>query len=134
MIEYMRNLENPTAFNPGHKRPRHTAITSLPPRYARWFPLQPSGEAASMTSQGHRAVEVAEPISCLSGYQRTLKEGEQLMKLSAPKQITFWVAVVVVVLGILGKLVTIPVITDNNFWVVVLGFVILAAGNVMEGL
>lgn len=56
-----------------------------------------------------------------------------MINLSAPKQITFWIALVVVVLGILGKLVTLPVISDFGIWVVVIGFIILAAGNLMEG-
>jgi hypothetical protein len=55
------------------------------------------------------------------------------MKLSPPKQVTFWVAVVVAVLGILGKLVDLPILTDYNFWVLLLGFVILALGNLLEG-
>lgn len=33
------------------------------------------------------------------------------MKLSAPKQITFWIAVVLAVLGVLASLVTIPVLS-----------------------
>ncbi len=55
------------------------------------------------------------------------------MKLSAPKVVTFWVAVIVAILGVLGALIDIPVITDYNLWVVVLGFVILALGNLLEG-
>ena len=56
------------------------------------------------------------------------------MQLSAPKQVTFWVAVVVAVIGLIAGLVTIPVLSGFAFWIVVLGFVILAAGNVLQGL
>jgi flagellar biosynthesis protein FliR len=57
------------------------------------------------------------------------------MKLSAPKQITFWIAVVVVVLGILGKLVPgIPVITNYATITIVIGFIILALGNLLDQL
>ncbi len=56
------------------------------------------------------------------------------MKLSAPKQITFWIAVVIAVLGILAKLVTIPVLSGFAGWLVVIGFIVLAAGNLVEGL
>lgn len=55
------------------------------------------------------------------------------MKLSPPKQITFWIAVVVALLGVLGSLITIPVLSDFALWLVVIGFVILAVGNLVEG-
>jgi threonine/homoserine/homoserine lactone efflux protein len=56
------------------------------------------------------------------------------MQLSAPKQITFWVAVVVALVGLVSSFVAIPVLSGFAFWIVVLGFVILAAANLMEGL
>jgi hypothetical protein len=56
------------------------------------------------------------------------------MKLSAPKQITFWIAVVIAALGILAKLVTIPVLSGYAGWLVLIGFIVLAAGNLVEGL
>ena len=56
------------------------------------------------------------------------------MNLSAPRQVTFWIAVVVAVLGVLASLVTIPVLSGFAFWLVVIGFIILALGNLMEGL
>ena len=56
------------------------------------------------------------------------------MKLSAPKQITFWIAVVVAVVGVIATLVTLPVLSPIAIWVVAIGFVILALGNLLEGL
>ncbi len=56
------------------------------------------------------------------------------MNLSAPKQTTFLVAVVLAALGFLGYLITIPVLTDLAFWFVLIGFVVLAVGNLVEGL
>ena len=56
------------------------------------------------------------------------------MKFSAPKQVTWWIAVVIGVLGILATLVTIPVLTQFAFWLVVIGFALLAVATVMEGL
>lgn len=56
------------------------------------------------------------------------------MKLSAPKQVTFWVAVIVAVIGVIASFVTIPGLSGFAFWIVVLGFVILAVANLMEGL
>lgn len=55
------------------------------------------------------------------------------MKLSPPKHITFWIAVIVALLGVLASFVTIPVLSGFSFWLVVIGFVILAAGNLIEG-
>ena len=56
------------------------------------------------------------------------------MKLSPPKHITFWIAVIIAILGIVASLVTIPVLSGFSFWLVVIAFVILAAGNMVEGL
>jgi threonine/homoserine/homoserine lactone efflux protein len=56
------------------------------------------------------------------------------MKLSAPKQITFWIAVIVAVIGVIAGLVSIPVLSGFAFWIVVIAFIILAAANLLEGL
>lgn len=56
------------------------------------------------------------------------------MQLSEPKQVTFIVAVVVALIGIVASFVTIPFLSGYAFWIVVLAFVILAAANMMEGL
>ncbi len=56
------------------------------------------------------------------------------MQLSAPKQITFWIAVVIAVVGLLAAIVTIPVLSGFAVWLVALGFVVLAAGNLVDGL
>lgn len=56
------------------------------------------------------------------------------MKLSAPKQPTWWIALMVGVLGILGNYVSLGVISTNKFWFVVAGFVILVIGTFLPGL
>ncbi|MDX1402155.1 MAG: hypothetical protein R3245_09555 [Kiloniellales bacterium] len=56
------------------------------------------------------------------------------MKTNAPKQVTWIIAVVVGVLGLLGNFVTLPVIGGFSFWLLALGFVILAVASVMEGM
>lgn len=56
------------------------------------------------------------------------------MQLSAPKQITFIIAVVVAVVGLIATFVAIPVLSGYAFWLVVLGFIILAAANLMDNL
>ena len=56
------------------------------------------------------------------------------MKLSAPKQITFWVAVALAVIGVITKLI--PSVAGLGFsgWLILIGFVVLAAGNLFENL
>lgn len=56
------------------------------------------------------------------------------MKLSAPKNVTFIVAVVLAVLGILGTVVTLPVVSNYAVWFVVVGFVVLALANLLNDL
>ena len=56
------------------------------------------------------------------------------INLSAPKNITFWIAVVVAVVGFIANFVTIPVLSGLSFWLVIVGFVILALGNLLQGL
>jgi hypothetical protein len=56
------------------------------------------------------------------------------MKLSAPKQITWIIAVVLGVLGLLGSLTTIAVVSANAFWFVFVGFAILAVATFVEGI
>jgi hypothetical protein len=56
------------------------------------------------------------------------------MKLRAPKIVTFWIAVILALLGLLGQLVTIPVISDFAFWLVAVGFVLLMLGVLLDGL
>ncbi len=56
------------------------------------------------------------------------------MELSAPKQVTWWVAVVVGVVGILANFVTIPFLSDYAFWLVVIGFVLLVLATYLKDL
>ena len=56
------------------------------------------------------------------------------MKLNAPKQITWYIAVVLGVLGILGTLVSIPVVSGLAFWFVAVAFILLALGSFVKGL
>ena len=56
------------------------------------------------------------------------------MKLSKPKVVSWWIAVIVGVLGILGKLITIPFVSANAFWFVAFGFVLLALATFFKDL
>jgi hypothetical protein len=55
------------------------------------------------------------------------------MRLSQPKQITFYISVILAALGVLGELVTISVLSDYSIWLVVVGYVVLALGNILTG-
>lgn len=57
------------------------------------------------------------------------------MKLNAPNQTIWLVAVVLGVLGILGKMAVISaaVVTGNAFWLVTIGFAILALATMFKG-
>ncbi|QRN82572.1 hypothetical protein JR338_09080 [Chloroflexota bacterium] len=56
------------------------------------------------------------------------------MKLSAPKKVTWWIAVVVGVLGILGQFMSIPFVSENAFWFVAVAFVLLALATYLKDL
>ncbi|MBN2257776.1 MAG: hypothetical protein JW704_08120 [Anaerolineaceae bacterium] len=50
------------------------------------------------------------------------------MKLSPPTNLTFWIALIVGVLGILGNLTSIPFASEYSFLLLVVGFVLLVLG------
>lgn len=56
------------------------------------------------------------------------------MKTNAPKSVIWLIAVVLGVLGIAGKFVFIANVSANAFWLVAVGFVLLALGTVLRGL
>lgn len=56
------------------------------------------------------------------------------MKLNAPKQITWIISLVLGVLGLLGQLVSIPVISGIAFWLVVVGLVLLLLATYLKNL
>jgi hypothetical protein len=56
------------------------------------------------------------------------------MKLSPPKVITWWIAVIVGAIGVLGQLLSISIIAPFAFWLVVIAFVLLALATAIQGL
>jgi hypothetical protein len=55
------------------------------------------------------------------------------MRLNAPKQIVWIIALVLGVLGILGTLTEIPLATEYSFWFVVVGWLLLIIATVAKG-
>ena len=56
------------------------------------------------------------------------------MRLNAPKQVTWLVSVVLVVVGVVAEFVDLAVVTENNFWIVTIGAVLLALATYLKGL
>ena len=54
--------------------------------------------------------------------------------MNAPKKLTWFIAFVLGVLGIVGTYVAIPFVTAYAFWFVVAGFAILTLGCLIKGL
>jgi hypothetical protein len=59
---------------------------------------------------------------------------KRIMKLSAPQVVTFWIAVILVIVGVLAYLGTISGFSTYAFWLVVVGFIVLALGNLVKGM
>jgi len=56
------------------------------------------------------------------------------MQTNAPKFVVWLVAVILGVLGIVGTVVAIPVVTAYAFWLVTAGFIILALATLLKGM
>ncbi len=57
------------------------------------------------------------------------------MKLTPPKNVTFWIATIVGFLAIINHYVTrIPVVSSNEFLFLVIGFVLYFIGIVFKGI
>jgi hypothetical protein len=64
--------------------------------------------------------------------QFIIPKGENIMKLNTPKMITFWVALILGVLGLLGKVI--PFLSPYGFWLLAVGFILLVLGLLVKGL
>jgi predicted membrane channel-forming protein YqfA (hemolysin III family) len=56
------------------------------------------------------------------------------MKLQKPKVLTFWISVVLAILGVLAHLGIIAALASYGIWFVVVGFVLLLLGTLFSGL
>lgn len=55
-------------------------------------------------------------------------------RLSAPKVVTFWIAVLLAAIGVIAAVAPIASLAGYALWLVVAGFVLLALGNLLENL
>jgi hypothetical protein len=56
------------------------------------------------------------------------------MKLSAPTQPIFLIAVILMALGVVGYFLSVPVLTPHSFFFMLVGSVILIVGNLVKGI
>ncbi len=56
------------------------------------------------------------------------------MQLSAPKFVTFIIAVIIALVGILAYIIAIPILSLYAFWIVVIAFILLALATMLKGL
>ena len=56
------------------------------------------------------------------------------MKLTAPKNITWWIAVILGVLGLLGYLSVIAALSPYAFWLAMAGLVLLVVATLVKNL
>ncbi len=57
-----------------------------------------------------------------------------MKKLSPPKVITWWIAVALGVLGLLGHFRTVAALSEHSFWLVTAGLVLLALATLIKEL
>ena len=51
---------------------------------------------------------------------------------SSPKKITWLIGLLVGFLGITGHFVTVPFLSENNYFLLLIGFLVLAAGTTFK--
>jgi hypothetical protein len=56
------------------------------------------------------------------------------MKLNAPKKITWWISLILAVVGLIGNLVAIPVVSGIDFWLVLVAAGLLLLATYFPGL
>jgi hypothetical protein len=56
------------------------------------------------------------------------------MQLSAPKQVTWLIAVALGLLGLLGKFGALAVLAQYGFWLMAAGWLLLVLATLLEGL
>ena len=63
-----------------------------------------------------------------------LKQRRRNMKLNAPTKNFWWISVILAVVAVVAQVVTIPFVSVYAFWVMTIGFVLLALSTVLKGM
>jgi hypothetical protein len=61
-------------------------------------------------------------------------KGENIMKFSPPKVITWWIAVILGILALIGSLGVVPALAAYAFWLAFIGLALLAIACITKGL
>lgn len=56
------------------------------------------------------------------------------MNLSAPKQVVFLLSLIIVALAVIGHFTPIAYVTQYQFWLAIVGYLVLVAGVTTKGL
>ena len=56
------------------------------------------------------------------------------MRFNPPKKVTFWITVILAVIGLVATFVSIPVLSGLAFWLVVVAYAILAISLLVKGM
>jgi hypothetical protein len=67
-------------------------------------------------------------------YQKTTYLLEDNMNLSAPKNVTFYVAAVLGIIGLIAAIIPLGFLSGLSFWLVLVAFLILGAGVLLPNL
>jgi heme/copper-type cytochrome/quinol oxidase subunit 1 len=67
-------------------------------------------------------------------YEYSLRKGGCEMKLNAPKQATWLIALLLALVGVVAHFVAIPVLSGISFWLVLVAFVLLLVATMTKGL
>ncbi len=57
-----------------------------------------------------------------------------MSKFTAPRAITWWISLIIGVIGVIAHLTSLGVLTTYSFWIVVVGFALLLLGTLLKGL
>jgi hypothetical protein len=55
------------------------------------------------------------------------------MKLTPPKKIVFFISLILVIISIVAHFIHIPFVTQYHYWIMLVGYVLLAAGVALKG-
>ena len=55
------------------------------------------------------------------------------MKLTPPKKIVFIISLILVIISLVAHFINIPTVTQYQYWIMLIGYVLLAAGVALKG-
>jgi hypothetical protein len=66
--------------------------------------------------------------------RRDIQKGDAKMKLTRPKVITWWIALILGVLGLIGHLGVIAALSPYAFWLIAVGLALLLLATLIKDL